>query len=43
MFDVLSWQSLPKGGRGRLPLHSGQREEKETCLLVCGCIIKASD
>lgn len=30
-------------GEGRLLLHSGQREEKETCLLICCCIIKASD
>lgn len=41
MFDVLSWQ--PTKGEGRLPLHSGQREEKETCLLICDCIIKVSD
>lgn len=31
-----------KGG-GRLLQHSGQREEKETCRLICGCIIKACD
>ncbi len=30
-------------GEGMLLLHSGQREEKETCLLICGNIIKASD
>lgn len=41
MFDVLSWHSSK--GKGRLLLHSGQREEKETCLLICGCIIKVSD
>lgn len=30
-------------GEGSLLQHSGQKEEKETCLLICGCIIKAFD
>lgn len=30
-------------GEGRFLLHTGQREEKETCLLICSWILKASD